>query len=116
MTVVTAPLWQRFLPRRACDFSTCQCSVPRTDTTHTLMRFWPSNTAVSHSVPHCMCACCRKVALACEGLSGRTLRKLPFLAFSAGTTSAGCSCQRFLRALLHAAERESADRAQLLAS
>ena len=59
---------------------------------------------------------CRQAAEACAGLSGRTLRKLPFLAFSAGTTAAGCSCPQFMAALLQAAQRETADRALLLAS
>ncbi|KAG2489739.1 hypothetical protein HYH03_011846 [Edaphochlamys debaryana] len=59
-------------------------------------------------------------AAACEGLSGRTLRKLPFLAhagapgLAAGGPGGGCSARRFLRALAAAAEREQSDRSQLL--
>uniref|UniRef100_A0A7S3VK24 AAA+ ATPase domain-containing protein n=2 Tax=Dunaliella tertiolecta TaxID=3047 RepID=A0A7S3VK24_DUNTE len=52
------------------------------------------------------------VAMAAEGLSGRSLRKLPFLAhaLSEGGLACPCDCTDFLHALLHAAEHEHADR------
>lgn len=54
------------------------------------------------------------VVAACEGFSGRSLRKLPFLAHA---TAEGlpfpCSCVEFLEAMRAAAEREKAERGEL---
>lgn len=54
------------------------------------------------------------VVAACEGFSGRSLRKLPFLAHA---TAEGlpfpCSCLDFLEAMRAAAEREKAERGEL---
>lgn len=55
-----------------------------------------------------------EVARAAEGFSGRTLRKLPFLAHAAEDFLGGrCSCARYVNALLAAVQRERADRATL---
>lgn len=57
-----------------------------------------------------------QVVTACEGSSGRSLRKLPFLAHA---TSEGlpfpCSCYDFLTAMKAAAERERAAKSELAA-
>lgn len=56
-------------------------------------------------------------AHACEGLSGRTLRKLPFLAHAGSPQllqAIPCPARQFLRALMEAVEREQSDRSQLL--
>ncbi len=54
-------------------------------------------------------------ALACEGLSGRALRKLPFLAFGAARrgSARAVGVQRFLVAMREAAETEFEDRGAL---
>ena len=57
-----------------------------------------------------------QVVAACEGFSGRSLRKLPFLAHA---TAEGlplpCNCIEFLAAMKAAAEREKADKNELMA-
>lgn len=56
------------------------------------------------------------VAAACQGLSGRTLRKMPFIAHAgapAGSLPAPCSVPTFLRALHAAAFKEQSDRSEL---
>ncbi|GIL48593.1 hypothetical protein Vafri_4659 [Volvox africanus] len=56
-------------------------------------------------------------AVVCDGLSGRTLRKLPFLAHAGSPRLAlavPCAGKHFLRALHDAAAREQQDRSQLL--
>lgn len=59
-----------------------------------------------------------KVAEQCEGLSGRALRKLPFLAHTqlggAPGSARPCSVERFMVLLGTAAQRESADRSCML--
>jgi hypothetical protein len=58
--------------------------------------------------------CLLEVARAAEGFSGRTLRKLPFLAHAAQDFPAGrCSCLQYVNALLAAVQRERADRVSL---
>lgn len=55
---------------------------------------------------------CRKLleaAEACEGLSGRSLRKLPFLAHAALANPYGCDPFRFLISLTETARRERAE-------
>ena len=55
-----------------------------------------------------------EVAAAAEGLSGRALRKLPFLAHAAGNFSgAGCPWGAFMDAMAAAAAQERRDRAAL---
>jgi hypothetical protein len=57
-----------------------------------------------------------QVVAACEGLSGRSLRKLPFLAHAtADSLPFPCSCLQFLEAMRAAAEREKAERSELAA-
>ena len=54
------------------------------------------------------------ICLLCEGLSGRALRKLPFLAHAQiGDTSGGMDLETYLDALHRAVELESAVRAEL---
>lgn len=58
-----------------------------------------------------------RVAQQCEGLSGRALRKLPFLAHSqsgAASSDQACSVERFMLLLSRAAQRESEDRSCML--
>lgn len=56
------------------------------------------------------------VAAACEGFSGRALRKLPFLAHAGSEgMPLPCSTAQFLAALRSAAVREAADRGALAA-
>ena len=52
-------------------------------------------------------------AAACEGLSGRALRKLPFLAYSMAQSEARCPCLRYVESLVEAARAEFADRSTL---
>ena len=58
-----------------------------------------------------------EVALASEGFSGRTLRKLPFLAHAShdfpGGSGGHCSSLQYLAALHAAVQRERADRESL---
>jgi hypothetical protein len=55
-----------------------------------------------------------QVVAACEGFSGRSLRKLPFLAHAtADSLPCPCSCFHFLAAMKAAAEKERADRSEL---
>lgn len=57
-----------------------------------------------------------QVVAACEGFSGRSLRKLPFLTHAtADSLPFPCSCYDFLVAMKAAAERERADRSELTA-
>ncbi|KAF9603223.1 hypothetical protein IFM89_034556 [Coptis chinensis] len=42
----------------------------------------------------------------CEGLSGRTLRKLPFLAHAAMPNPCSCDATKFMHTLIHTARRE----------
>jgi hypothetical protein len=54
------------------------------------------------------------VAQAADGFSGRTLRKLPFLAHAAREFPGGCcTSHQFVGALAAAVERERADRDNL---
>jgi cytidylate kinase len=50
------------------------------------------------------------VAEACEGLSGRALRKLPFLAYNAVGSKTTCSTAKYLQSMLTQAKRELAAR------
>lgn len=60
--------------------------------------------------------CLVEVARQAEGLSGRTLRKLPFLAHAGSDFPGGaCACLPFVSALLAAVQRERADRDALAA-
>ena len=54
-----------------------------------------------------------RAAARCEGLSGRALRKLPFLAYAAAQVDARCGLHKFLDALTSAAEAEFEDRRTL---
>lgn len=55
-----------------------------------------------------------QAAAACEGFSGRSLRKLPFLAHAMSESlPTPCSCLQFIAALRAAASRESEDRTEL---
>jgi hypothetical protein len=56
-----------------------------------------------------------RVAAACQGLSGRALRKLPFIAHSFFVQAPSVSLDGFITALGRAAERESQSRAQMQA-
>ena len=49
----------------------------------------------------------------CEGLSGRALRKLPFMAYATAQVDARCGLHKFLDALTSAAEAEFEDRRTL---
>lgn len=54
------------------------------------------------------------MARAADGFSGRTLRKLPFLAHAAHDWPGGrCSSLQYVNALLAAVQRERADRSTL---
>jgi hypothetical protein len=55
-----------------------------------------------------------RVVGACEGFSGRTLRKLPFLAHAtADALPFPCGCVDFLEAMAAAAERTRQERSEL---
>jgi hypothetical protein len=55
-----------------------------------------------------------QVVAACDGFSGRSLRKLPFLAHAtAESLPVPCGCIAFLAAMQAAAEREKAERSEL---
>ena len=54
-----------------------------------------------------------RAAATCEGLSGRALRKLPFLAYASAHTDARCPLLKFLHALFTAARDEFKDRENL---
>lgn len=47
-----------------------------------------------------------EAAEVCEGLSGRALRKLPFLAHAALTSAYNCDASKFLSTLVETAKRE----------
>lgn len=58
--------------------------------------------------------CLLEVARAADGFSGRTLRKLPFLAHASHDFPGGhCSCLQYVNALLAAVQAERCDRATL---
>jgi len=63
--------------------------------------------------PSAATAALAKAAAACEGLSGRALRKLPFLAYATAQTHAQCPLLTFLQALAGAAHIEFKDREHL---
>ncbi|XP_021616824.1 pachytene checkpoint protein 2 homolog isoform X3 [Manihot esculenta] len=50
-----------------------------------------------------------EAAQACEGLSGRSLRKLPFLAHAALSNPCGCHANKFLSAMIDTATRERSE-------
>jgi len=54
-----------------------------------------------------------KVAERCEGLSGRTLRKLPFIAHAMFVPDLTASMDKYLGCLLRAVERENVSRSQM---
>eukprot|EP00727_Mastigamoeba_balamuthi_P002972 m51a1_g12672 putative pachytene checkpoint protein 2 homolog (421) ;mRNA; f:2755-4759 len=56
-----------------------------------------------------------EVARQCEGLSGRVLRKLPFLALALFLNSEACTLEQFTVALLSAAQHERTSRTDLSA-
>lgn len=57
-----------------------------------------------------------EAAAACEGFSGRSLRKLPFLAHAMSESlPTPCSCLQFIQAMRQAACKESEDRTELTA-
>ncbi|KAF5732178.1 putative thyroid hormone receptor interactor [Tripterygium wilfordii] len=56
-----------------------------------------------------LCKQLLEVAEACEGLSGRSLRKLPFLAHSALTNPYSCNISRFLCTMMDSAKRERSE-------
>ena len=74
------------------------------------------NLAGSHTAAHVSGSCALAgVARLCEGLSGRAMRKLPFLAHTqlgaaAAAGKLGCRLDRFLAALHGAAQLELSDR------
>jgi hypothetical protein len=73
-----------------------------------------SSQACLHSLCHRVRALyCRAIASKCEGHSGRTLRKLPFLAVAYAQESQMSTVSGFLRLLDMAAVQEASDRAQL---
>lgn len=55
----------------------------------------------------------RAVARKCEGLSGRTLRKMPFLAFTFSDSLATPTVSEFVDLLHRTASQEASDRAAL---
>jgi pachytene checkpoint protein 2 len=55
----------------------------------------------------------RRIAEKCDGLSGRALRKLPFLAYSAVGSDRRCSLGEFLHAMDARVAREFKDRDRL---
>ena len=59
-------------------------------------------------------AACRAVAEFCVGFSGRTLRKLPFLALAHADEATSMSCRTFIGYLLGVADQEKRDRALLV--
>jgi SpoVK/Ycf46/Vps4 family AAA+-type ATPase len=69
---------------------------------------------VAHSCPVSLAL--REAADACDGLSGRALRKLPFLAYSTVGSAGRCSVEAYLRALVAQSAAEIADRHRLDAS
>lgn len=71
-----------------------------------LMRF--VDNAATHSS-----LCLREIAKKCHGLSGRTLRKLPFLAHALFIKSPSVSLSHFLEALSGAADKQKRDAATL---
>jgi len=58
-------------------------------------------------------AALRRVAMACDGLSGRALRKMPFLAYSTIGSDGSCSVLAFIDALLSQLNSEFHDRSRL---
>ncbi|GLC41862.1 hypothetical protein PLESTM_001259200 [Pleodorina starrii] len=77
----------------------------------------PSAASASASAAGSLSSLLLAAAAACEGLSGRTLRKLPFLAHAGSPALAlttPCGARPYLRALREAAAREQSDREQLL--
>lgn len=56
---------------------------------------------------------CRAVARKCDGLSGRTLRKMPFLAFTLSDSLASPTVSEFVVLLHRTALQEASDRAAL---
>lgn len=57
-----------------------------------------------------LCKQLLEVAEACEGLSGRSLRKLPFLAHAALLNSYCCDASKFLCTMIDTAKRECSER------
>lgn len=55
----------------------------------------------------------QSAAEACDGLSGRAMRKLPFLSFAAVTSTGTCSVEKFIRALRAQALSEISDRRRI---
>jgi len=66
------------------------------------------------TLPPACSRCLLEVARAADRFSGRTLRKLPFLAHASNDFPGGrCSCLQYVSALLAAVQAERADRATL---
>ncbi|KAK6924780.1 ATPase, AAA-type, core [Dillenia turbinata] len=61
---------------------------------------------LEESVSINLCRQLLEAAEACEGLSGRSLRKLPFLAHAALCNPYGCTPSKFLRTMIDTANRE----------
>ncbi|KAI3454424.1 hypothetical protein Pfo_011087 [Paulownia fortunei] len=69
------------------------------------------NTTVMPEVaaPFNICKQLLAVAEACEGLSGRSLRKLPFLAHAALANPFGCEPEKFLQKMIETTKRECSE-------
>eukprot|EP00658_Telonema_sp_P-2_P066474 TRINITY_DN55487_c0_g1_i2.p1 TRINITY_DN55487_c0_g1~~TRINITY_DN55487_c0_g1_i2.p1 ORF type:complete len:413 (-),score=102.36 TRINITY_DN55487_c0_g1_i2:356-1594(-) len=68
------------------------------------------------TTPTAGCQFLLRTVRTCEGLSGRALRKLPFLAFASQVQEQACSLYSYLGALQAATERELHSRQQLESS
>lgn len=107
---------------RCCRQSVCPgvCTITLTAEQHHQARLFGNMASVptvptpcSRALPPCS-RCLLQVARGAEGFSGRTLRKLPFLAHAAQDFPGGrCNSVQYLNALLAAVQREREDRVTL---
>ncbi|XP_073125283.1 pachytene checkpoint protein 2 homolog isoform X2 [Henckelia pumila] len=65
--------------------------------------------ATESAAPLNLCKQLLEVAEACEGLSGRSLRKLPFLAHATLANPFACGPEKFLRKMIDTAKRECSE-------
>lgn len=59
--------------------------------------------------PVCLCKQLLEVAEASEGMSGRSLRKLPFIAHASLAHPYGCAPRQFLESMIETARRERSE-------
>ena len=111
---LTSP--QQLMPYKALELLPAASRVPQQQSTLAASSIAAGNGDAEDQAAEKFSLSLWHVVVACDGFSGRSLRKLPFLAHAtADSLPFPCSCLAFLEAMRAAAEREKAERSELSA-